>query len=402
MTLVFTHKSAFLRLAALALLGSGILRGQSAPAKPTAPPPPADVLVLANGDTLHGKLVSSIGGSVTFNSDMLGNVTVSWDKVKELHSNQQFSVIPKGVDVTGRKKASIVPSGTIDVEDKSVKLTGPNAPAPIPVANAAFIVDKPTVDKLLYHEPGFFEAWNGAATVGATIVNSSTKQYTYSAGISLVRTVPDVSWLNTRNRTAFNFAASYGSITQPAYTDTTTTTPPTVVASSVLKSGIIHLDGERDEYVSPRLFVLGQFALDHNYSLDLHLQQIYGGGLGVTAVKTPKQELDFKATIQYEKQDFTNAPGDNLVGSTFAAAYQLHTKFFNYTQALNYIPAWNQTSAWSANETNAVTFPAYKNLGFSLGTLDTYINNPPATLPPTVNNSFQFTFGLTYAIKSKY
>jgi hypothetical protein len=405
MTIVSTQKTAFLRLAALALLGSGILsapsvRAQSTPAKP-APPPPADVLVLANGDTLHGKLLKSIGGSVTFHSDMVGDVTVTWDKIKELHSNQQFSVIAKGVEITGRKKASLVPSGTLDVEDNSVKLTGSNAPAPIPVANAAFIVDKPTVDKLIGREPGFFDAWDGSVTAGATIIDASTKAYTYSAGASFIRTVPNVPWLNTRNRTAFNLAASYGQINQPAYTDNTTS-PPTVVPVNRIKSGIIHADGERDEFVSPRLFVLGQFALDHNYSLDLHLQQIYGGGLGVTVLKTPKQELDLKGTVQYEKQDFTNAPGYNLIGSTFAAAYQLKTKLLSYTQAASYIPAWNETSAWSFNETNAITFPAYKNLSFSIGTLDTYLNNPPATLPPTLNNSFQFTFGLTYAIKSKY
>ena len=47
-------------------------------------------------------------------------------------------------------------------------------------------------------------------------------------------------------------------------------------------------------------------------------------------------------------------------------------------------------------------FPAYKNLSFSVGTLDSFLNDPPVSLPPTKTNSFQFTMGLTYAIKSKY
>jgi hypothetical protein len=37
-----------------------------------------------------------------------------------------------------------------------------------------------------------------------------------------------------------------------------------------------------------------------------------------------------------------------------------------------------------------------------MGTLDSYLNDPPTSLPPTKRNSFQFTMGLTYAIKSKY
>src|SRR5262249_32918651 len=41
-----------------------------------------DVLVLSNGDTLHGKLLNSSGGKITFHSDPLGDVTLDLDKVK--------------------------------------------------------------------------------------------------------------------------------------------------------------------------------------------------------------------------------------------------------------------------------------------------------------------------------
>jgi hypothetical protein len=69
---------------------------------------------------------------------------------------------------------------------------------------------------------------------------------------------------------------------------------------------------------------------------------------------------------------------------------------------LHSYPAYNEPSAFSVNETNTLVFPAYKNFSFSLGTLDSYLNNAPAALPPTRANSFQFMMGLTYAIKSKY
>jgi hypothetical protein len=73
-----------------------------------------------------------------------------------------------------------------------------------------------------------------------------------------------------------------------------------------------------------------------------------------------------------------------------------------YTQGLAFIPAYNNERAYSATETNTFAFPAYKNFGFSVGTLDSYLNDPPATEPPTKRNSFEFTMGLTYAFKSKY
>ncbi len=66
-------------------------QGTPAP-KPDANSEP-DVLVLSNGDTLHGKFVSEIAGKVTFHSDPLGDVSLGWDKIKELHTSQKFAVL---------------------------------------------------------------------------------------------------------------------------------------------------------------------------------------------------------------------------------------------------------------------------------------------------------------------
>jgi hypothetical protein len=46
--------------------------------------------------------------------------------------------------------------------------------------------------------------------------------------------------------------------------------------------------------------------------------------------------------------------------------------------------------------------PFLRKLAFSVGSNDSYLNDPPPADPPTERNSFQFTTGLTYAIKSKY
>ena len=365
--------------------------------------PASDVLVLSNGDTLHGKLVQSADGKITFHSDVLGDISVSWDKIKELHTNGSYAVLDKTVKLRGKKDAGAIPTGQLEVTNNSIAVRSEKAaaPAPIPVANAQYILDSGTLDKQLYRQPGFLTGWNGAATAGAAIVTATENQYTFSGGVGLVRVVPTVSWLTSRNRTSIDFTGSFGKITQPAYTDPAT---GIVVPAIVTKSAIYHADAERDQYFSPRFFALAQTAFDHNYGQDLDLQQIYGGGFGWTFLKTPKQEADLKATIQYEKQQFISGStgNQNLIGSTISLAYVLHHKLVTYTQGLAYIPAFNNPRAYSANETNSLAFPAYKNFSFSVGTLDSYLNNPPDSLPPTKRNSFQFTMGMTYAIKSKY
>ncbi len=360
-----------------------------------------DVLVLSNGDTLHGKLVSEAGGTVTFHTDPLGDVSLTWDKIKEVHTAQKFAVIKPDEELRHRRDVKNLPVGTVAMTDQNVQLQPVNqtAPATVPVKDAAYIVDEASLGKQA-HEPGFFVGWNGSATAGATIVEATQKQYNFAWGVSLVRQMPTVPWLDPSNRTSVDFLGSFGKTIQPSYI-----AGGVFVPDVVTKTSIFHADAERDEYFSPRWYVLGLTAFDHNYSQNLDLQQIYGGGIGWTAIKTPKQELDLKATIQYEKQQFMGtAPGSdlNLIGSTFAANYQLHLKFATFNQQLAYIPAWNEMSAYSLAETNLLTFPTYKNLGFSIGTIDTYLNDPPIALPPTQRNSFQFTLGLTYALVSKY
>lgn len=400
-----------IRAAAAVALSFGPVVICAAQRNPANPAP--DVLVLSNGDTLHGRFVSETSGKVTFHSDPLGDITLGWDKVKELHATGKFGIIDKSLTLRSKKGVIQFPEGTFDVTDQAVTVHPENAPPPasVPVKNAAYIMDSATLDKQINREPNFFTGWNGAATAGATVVSATDNQYTFSGAVNLVRAIPTANWLEARNKTLFGFNESYGKITQPAYSYPAPPPATGFIAapSIVTKSSITHFGAERDESFSARVYALGQAAFDHNYAQDLQLQQIYGGGFGWTVSKTPSQELDLKGTMQYEKQQFipgTGSGNQNLVGSTFAASYVLHLKLLTYRQGVSFIPAYNQFKDYSATETNTVSFPAYKSLSFSVGTLDSYLNDAPfvatSSNPPTKPNSFQFTMGLTYTIKSKY
>jgi hypothetical protein len=186
--------------------------------RPTSNPAP-DVLVLSNGDTLHGKFVSAINGTVTFHSDPLGDITLAWDKIRELQTGQKVAVIDKSVKFHGRKNTDHVPIGTVVVQNQAVTVQPVRGPAlpPVPQANVPYIVDETTLDKQIHQTPGFLEGWNGSVTAGATIVNATQNQYAFSGAVGLVRTVPSVTWLNLRDRTTIDFIGSYGKITQPGY-----------------------------------------------------------------------------------------------------------------------------------------------------------------------------------------
>jgi hypothetical protein len=374
-----------------------------APAAKKQDKTPPDTIVFTNGDKISGKFIREAAGKIAFHSDVLGDVTVEWDKIQELHTQTKLVVLEHGIAPRGRDRTSGLSSGTLDVDKQQLMVHQDNGVVlePVPVKKVQYIIDETTLHKQVASQPGFFAGWNGNLSAGATIVEATQEQYTFSGGISLARVVPTLSWLDPRNRTTADFTGSFGKIIQPAYTSDGVFTP-----ASTSKTSIYHADAERDEYFSTRFFALGQTAFDHNYGQNLDLQQIYGGGIGVTAIKKPAQELDLKTTLQYEQQAFIGAtPGENqnLIGSTLNGTYALKLpKSVVFKQQLSYIPAYNNPYAYSATEDDTLTLPFFKNLSFSVGSNDSYLNDPPAASPPTRRNSFQFTTGVVYALKSKY
>jgi hypothetical protein len=366
---------------------------QSTPAKPAAAAP--DVLTFTNGDQLTGKLLHAINGSVTFHSDMAGDVTVTWDKIKSIKSAQEFAVIEQGQHVTRKTADTAIPQGAIQVEDQQVKVAPASGAGSkeIPAKNAQYVIDEPTYQKEVKSNPGFFYGWNGTITAGAATIEATQNSRSFTAAAALSRTIPTVNWLDPRNRTLFDLSEAYGTVTQPGTAST--------------KTNIFHFDAERDYYLSPRLYLLATAAFDHNYSQGLDLQQVYGGGLGYTLLKTPKQELDLKFDIHFERQTYfvtpnitpppPLTPAKNLIGADFGDVYMLklpHGMVFNETAVIT--PAFNNTNAYSAEGTANLTFPTYKRLGFTLGTLDDFLNDPAIG---SKKNSFQFTAGVTYTLK---
>lgn len=371
--------------------------------KKTDKQPAPDTLIFVNGDRLSGTLVRSVGNEVVFHSEIVGDLTVKWDKIKELKTGTKLAVLEKSVFTHHGQLPAGVPEGELTVADQLITVqpkTGA-AIAPIPLKSAEYIVDETTLRKQIAGHPGFFAGWNGAVTAGATIVQASQDQYTLAGSVSLSRSAPTVNWLDTRNRTSLDFSGSFGKIIQPAYANDGVMTP-----ASSSKSSIYHGDAERDEYFSPRLYLLAQTAFDHNFAQDLDLQQIYGAGIGWTAIKGPQQELDVKSTLQYEGQTFiAGAPGEdqNLIGSTLNGTWAAKLPYkVQFRQQVSWIPAYNNPYAYSASETDSLTMPVFRRLAFSVGSNESYLNDPPPASPPTKRNSFELTTGVTYAIKSKY
>ncbi|MES2391643.1 MAG: DUF481 domain-containing protein [Acidobacteriota bacterium] len=362
-----------------------------------------DVLLFTNGDQLTGHLASAAGGKVVFHSDMAGDISVPFDKIKELRSGSssaQFALLLKSLPISKRNTAL---EGTISIADAKVTVTpGPTSTAAaIPSADVALLIPRAEFDRVVAGHEGFLAGWKGAVTGGATLVRSTTTGTTLTAALSLTRAMPTVSWLPPRNRTTLNVAESYGKNTSPGAIPQTT--PPTPDVTTL--SSIFHADTERDEYFSQRFYALAEASFDHNYAQGLQLQQVYGAGIGWTPFKTAHQQLDLKADLHYEKQQElaptggTAPPSTNLVGSTIFEGYHrdLPHKIL-FTESANILPAFNNSNAYSFNATAGLVMPVFKSLSAVITTTDAFLNDPA---PGYQKNSFQFITGVTYTFATK-
>lgn len=357
-----------------------------------------DVLIFLNGDRLTGKLERVADGQVVFSSEMAGELTLPIEKVKELRSGREFALLRKGESVGPQVEA-----GAVDLSNGSFTLTRPgNASATVSAGEVAYLVDKATFDKEVSQKAGVRDGWTGTATGGVNIERSTTSGTTLNAGLAMVRTIPLVPWMPARNRTSVNVMESYGRLS-------TVIIPPTNPASpaTVVKSSIFHTDLERDQYFSPRFFALADTSFDHNYGQGLQLQQLYGGGVGWTAVKRVKQQLDLKVDVHFERQQYITPPANgvgatvtppvDIIGSTFFEQYRrdLPGKIL-FTETANILPAWNNFQAYSANVTAALSMPLFKRLSATITTTDDYLNDPAQYYR---KNSYQFITGVTYLLR---
>ena len=330
-----------------------------------------------------------VGDSIVFKSDVAGEVTIPLAKIKELRSKSSFAVLHKGAPINRKP----LPTGNLAVSDSAVTLSAPsNPPQTTPDKDVAFIIDSATYNKEVSGHHGLSQGWNGSITGGATIVRSTQDGESYTAGINIVRAIPTVPWLPPSDRTLFNLVETYGKLTQPVIPQTTPPSPATVARTS-----IFHTNLEQDKYLSSRFYILAMTSFDHNYSQGLNLQQVYGGGVGWAAIKTPKQEFDLTANIHYERQAFqTAANNENLIGATVGEAYLCNLPHgIVFTESGSFLPAFNNSSAYSANFAAGIALPVYHRFSFSFTTTDSYLNNPSAGYN---NNSFQFVTGVTYTL----
>jgi putative salt-induced outer membrane protein len=317
----------------------------------------ADQVKLKNGDQLTGSITKSDGKELVIKTDYAGDVTVKFEAIQAITSAGDLNVSLGGKTVVG----PVTTSG-----DNVVVATKTAGPVEAPRASVTMLrspAAQAAYEKSLH--PGFGEGWNGGVNVGFAVTrgNSETKNLNIAFNAS---------------RKGFHDKLSL-------YTNSVYATNDLPTASPHTTANAIGGGARYDRDFTPRVFgfVNGDFYHDSLQNLDL--RSLFGGGLGLHAIKSDATTLDLLAGANYTHESYSipiNPPDPaktrNQAGLTLGDDF-MHKlgKSTVFTQNLYFYPNLSQTGEYRTTFNLGLVTKINKWLGWQNSFGDIYVSNPP-------------------------
>jgi putative salt-induced outer membrane protein YdiY len=341
----------------------------------------ADQVTLKNGDRLTGKVVKSDGKTLVLHTDAAGDVTIQFDTIQEIKTDDQMHVTLKDgktavgpvTTADGKIEVATKTAGTVEAPKDDVTL----------IRNDA---EQTAYDKSLH--PGLAHGWQGGADVGFSIARGNSQTENLALAINATHpTLNDkitlyVSSINTTNDLA---------------------TPSTV--ANLVQGGLRY-----DRNISERVFVYAAADFMANALQFLDLRSVYGGGFGYHAIKSDNTTLDLLGGLNYTHETYSNG---NLIPGSVPPAFESYGQTNRFvaltlgdefmhkvgkstviTQNLYFFPNLQDTGEYRMTFGFGSVTKISKWLGWQNQFADIYVTNPPTL---TKKNDVIFTTGLNIA-----
>jgi hypothetical protein len=312
----------------------------------------ADQVTLKNGDRLTGSVVKKDDKTLTFDSPVVGKVTMPWDQVASLTTDA-----PVTVELTsGQKSQATVQS--VPMADIST------------IRNAA---EESAYERLQH--PSWLQLWNGNALIGfaGTAGNATTRTFTTTAGAS--RTTEN-------DKTTLYFNSVRASATANQVSSTT---------AQAVRGGAGY-----NHKIYDRLFVNTTADFEYDLFQDLDLRYVLGGGLGYSIWRADRKSLSVVGGVAYDHAKFSPkaVPAYTRTAADF---YWVDDFAYKVTPASSLVQSFRMYNNFSDSQDFRANFDVTSstkigkwftwNLGFSFK----YLNDPA---PGRKTNDILYTTGL--------
>jgi putative salt-induced outer membrane protein len=323
----------------------------------------ADQVTLKNGDRVTGKIVKKDGASLTFKSDVFGDVTIPWDQVTEVASNEQlFVVLPDGKSVEGK----------VTTANQKLVVTTATSSESLPLSETSAIRDANTqkeYERLLH--PGWLQLWAGYVDFGASLARGNADTTTLTTTMKAARAT-------RTDKTSIYFNQIYSSAVVEGVSGTT---------AQATRGGWAY-----DRNVRSRIFMNLFNDYENDRFADLDIRVVIGGGLGYHALKTERTRLDLLGGGDYSYEKYstpeTRNSGELYWGNGWN--YRL-SKVVALSQDFRMFNNMTETGQYRINFDLGIVTTLKSWLGWQLAYSDRYQSNPVGGLK---KNDMLFTTGL--------
>jgi hypothetical protein len=350
----------------------------------------AEWVKLKDGERLKGQWVQVKGGSLIFNSEGIGRVTLPLGKVASFSTASPAVVLLKN-GKSARGAISYSPSGKWSV-------TRASGSRQIESADIAEILTEQDYSRRLAAEHiRLWQAWKGAASAGYSLQHGAENAHSISFNANATRSRPEEPGFRSPWRTDASLTMLFASTTQAGIQ----------ISSNTLSTSL------RQNYLfKPNDFVFVMGQADHIQSENLYLRQTYGGGIGRDVIRRPNLAWSVLGGLTFVNEKFSGAPAGQLAEALVGEKASVGIlKGVQLTHHLNFYTNLSNAGQYRFDTSAALKLRLMARLTANIGATDFYtshvIPGPPITVigpggnlifltAPATKNNFAFTTGFGF------
>ncbi len=330
----------------------------------------ADQVTVENGDRVSGNIVKSDRNSLTMKTEFFGEVTIPWDSIRELISDQELfvtaangQVLVGTVSTTGsRLQVRISQADTVPVEMAVVENLRSQAEQDAYEAEIERLRDPGLLDFWSGYIDGGFSFSGGNADTSAIVTSMRTRRSTQRDKISIYAT------------TLFAQNSNSG------VSETT---------ANAIRGGTRY-----EVNVSDRLFTFGFLDLEFDEFQNLDLRSVLGGGLGWRLQNTDRTVFNVFSGGSFNQEFFTSETrrnGEILLGQELT--YQL-VESTALSERFSFYPNLSNTGGYRFQFDSTLTTELAKWLALHITLSDRFLSNPT---PGVKKNDVLLTTGVRFS-----
>jgi hypothetical protein len=331
----------------------------------------ADQITMKDGDRITGDIVKKDGDTVTVKSKNFGTVTLKWDDVATVKSDQ-----PLNVSLTDGKTVK----ANIETQGGRIQVAAPGAPQTVEPKDVVTLrndAEQKTYERFLH--PGLLDLWTITGSFNIAGAKGNAETSTLTTPINFVRAS------NTTRTTAY-----FNSIRSSA----------TINGVNGQTAQAVRGGWGYNRNITKRVFgnAFNDYEYDKFQSLDLRV--VLGGGVGYLIWSHDANRLSVVGGGDWNREAF-GASGSNAAFTRNSAEaywgddfnYKLSARS-NLVQGFRMFNNLSNTGQYRMNFDLGATTQLTKWLNWNIALSDRYLSNP---IPGRKNSDFLYSTGVGFS-----